>query len=115
MRGVCCAAEEQVVYQYELKADGTVELTGVNQTDLEVMDIPAEVDGYKVTSIGVFAFGYCSRVFSVSIPEEVEVVKDDAFANSRNLESVSFPDSLVYVGGHAFRSKKLTECYQRIE
>ena len=67
MVGCCGAVEEQVVYLYNMKADGTAEITGVNNTDLTVMDIPAEVDGHKVTSIRFFAFGNCNNVLSVNI------------------------------------------------
>lgn len=109
MVGCCGAVEEQVVYLYNMKADGTAEITGVNNTDLTVMDIPAEVDGHKVTSIRFFAFGNCNNVLSVNIAEGIEVIGDDAFANAFGLESVSIPDSLKFVGPHAFRSKKLTE------
>ena len=103
------SAGEQVTYTYQLKADGTAELTGVSDEQLNHMDIPAEVEGHKVTSIGVFAFGNCSSVLSVSIPEGVKTVEPHAFANSFELKSVSIPDSLESIGNSAFRSKRLTE------
>ena len=102
-------AEEKVEYQYKVKNDGTIELSGINDTSLEIMDIPGEVDGYKVTSIGHFAFGNCSSVLTVVIPEGITAVDGHAFANAFNLESVTIPKSLVSIGSSAFRSKKLTD------
>ena len=73
------------------------------------MEIPAELDGYPVTSIGVFAFGHCGMLVSVTIPEGVTSIGDLAFGNCNILESVSIPDSLVTIGQNAFRSERLTD------
>ncbi len=103
------SAEEKGLYRYKVKEDGTAEITGINDESLETMEIPAEVDGYKVTSIGIFAFGECFSVMTAVIPEGVTEVGGHAFANSYMLETVTIPDSLVSIGGGAFRSERLSE------
>ena len=102
-------AEGQDLYLYSVKYDGTAEITGIRDEDIEVMEIPAELDGHKVTSIGDFAFGNCSNVVSVTIPEGVTTIAPMAFGNCFRLESVSLPDSLAEIGWSAFRSERLTE------
>ncbi|MBO4422497.1 MAG: leucine-rich repeat domain-containing protein, partial [Clostridia bacterium] len=102
-------AEGQNLYLYEVKANGTAEITGIRDEDIEIMEIPAELDGHRVTSIGIFAFGNCGNVVSVTIPEGVTSIQDMAFGNCFRLESVSIPDSLVSIGRNAFRSERLTE------
>ena len=100
---------DSVEYKYKVMGGGTAMLTGVSDERLEVMNLPAEVDGYKVTSVDVFAFGECMNVLSINIPEGIKRIESNAFANAFDLQSVSIPDSLEYIGPSAFRSKKLTE------
>ena len=102
-------AEGQDLYLYSVKYDGTAEITGIRDEDIEIMEIPAELGGYKVTSIGDFAFVHCSNVVSVTIPEGVTTIAPMAFGNCFRLESVSLPDSLAEIGWSAFRSERLTE------
>lgn len=102
-------AEEQNLFQYQVKADGTAEITGIRNEDIEVMNIPSEIDGHPVTSIGIFAFGNCGKLVSVTIPEGVTTVGIDAFGNCFRLETVNIPDSLTAIESHAFRSERLTD------
>ena len=102
-------AEEQGLFLYEIKEDGTAEITGISDTTITALEIPAELDGIPVTSVGDFAFGHCGSIVSVTIPEGVTSIGTLAFGNCYVLESVSIPDSLVSIGMSAFRSERLTE------
>ena len=103
---VCTAAaaethvKEQGLYRYRVKEDGTAEITGVSE-NIQDGNIPAELDGYKVTSIGSFAFDECSNLKEVRIPEGVTAMLPEAFIRCRELTSVSIPDSMVDIGGSA--------------
>ena len=97
------------LFRYDLNGDGTIEITGIGDESIETLNIPAEIDGYQVTSIGNFAFGNCMRLVSVIIPEGVKTLGTHAFANCSALESVSIPDSLVSIEGHALRSERLMD------
>ena len=59
---------------------------------------------YSVTSIGKFAFRYCSDLTSVTIPASVTSIGKDAFAYCSGLISVTIPASVTTIGGEAFRN-----------
>ena len=95
------AEEKQGLFQYEIKEDGTAEITGINDNNIEVLEIPAELDGIPVTSIRGYALWGCKSLQMV-IPEGVVSVGHSAFSNCDRLESVSIPDSLVSAGDQPF-------------
>ena len=102
-------AEGKNLFLYSVNPDGTAVITGITDEDIEVMEIPAELDGHPVTSIGDFAFGNCWNLVSVTIPDGIVSIDAMVFGNCFRLESVSIPDSLVSIGSNAFRSERLTE------
>ncbi len=68
--------------------------------------IPSSVTGdsvsYSVTSIGNYAFQYCSGLTSVTIPNSVTSIGDYAFRNCTALTSVTIPNSVTSIGDYAF-------------
>ena len=57
---------------------------------------------YSVTSIGGGAFGGCSDLTSVTIPNSVTSIGDGAFWNCNGLTSVTIPNSVTTIGESAF-------------
>ena len=57
----------------------------------------------NVTKIGVWAFVWCSKLTSVTIPDSVTTIEEGAFSDCTNLASVTIPDSVTTIGGWAFR------------
>ena len=55
-----------------------------------------------VTSIGKYAFNYCSSIKSVEIGSSVTSIGDDAFAACFSLQSIKIPDSVTSIGESAF-------------
>ena len=55
-----------------------------------------------VTSIGDYAFLYCSGLTSVNIPNSVTSISDYAFEWCEGLTSVNIPSSVTYIGKGAF-------------
>ena len=55
-----------------------------------------------ITSIGYFAFYYCSSITSLSIPATVGYIGSSAFEDCTSLTSLSLNDGLLYIGGSAF-------------
>ena len=56
----------------------------------------------SVTSIGNGAFWYCSGLTSITIPNSVTSIGNDAFNNCTGLTSVTIGNSVTSIGGGAF-------------
>ena len=97
---VCAGAETYGDYEYDVLDNGTVEITGYNGS-AEKVDIPAEIDGKSVTSIGDDAFKY-SRLASITIPDSVTSIGSCAFYFCTNLRSVTIPDNGTKIYRRAF-------------
>ncbi|MBQ3003248.1 MAG: leucine-rich repeat protein, partial [Clostridia bacterium] len=80
--------------------DGVVILTDYVGTEQEVV-IPAEITGLPVVSIEAGAFANCDMT-SVVIPDGVEYIGYDAFANCNFLKEITIPASVMYMDGDVF-------------
>ncbi len=67
------------------------------QGSAQVLEIPLQINGNAITSIGRQAF-LGSSVKSVSIPEGITEVSSQAFAECATLSTVTLPESLTYQG-----------------
>lgn len=65
--------------------------------------IPSRYQGKPVTTIGHAAF-FNSAVTSVTIPDSVTSISDEAFINCPKLTNISIPNSVTYIGFSAFHS-----------
>lgn len=75
-------------------------LNGVLITDLTIPD--------GVTSIGGYAFAYCTNLASITIPDSVTSIGIFAFVGCRDLTSITIPDSVTSIGNSAFSGTSLT-------
>ena len=98
---VCAGAETYGDYEYDVLDNGTVEITGYNGS-AEKVDIPAEIDGKSVTSIGDRAFYDCSSLASIMLPDGVTSIGDWAFYDCSSLTSITLPDGVTSIGDGAF-------------
>ena len=57
---------------------------------------------YSVTSIGEWAFGHCSGLTSITIPNSVTSIEDGAFEMCSRLTSVTIGNSVTSIGEWAF-------------
>ena len=91
-------------YNYQVKSDGSVEITKYTGEGGNVT-IPNVIKGKKVTSIGNYAFKYCIgryAVVTVSIPNSVKSIGEGAFLGCDKLTGITIPNSVVSIGGNAF-------------
>ena len=105
---ISVSSAENNLFTYKKLDDGTIEITRVANT-IKDEAIPAGIDGYKVTSIGSFAFSACNNLNNVIIPDSVTVIRCNAFRSCKNLKSVTIPDSVTTIEEGAFPNcEKLT-------
>ena len=102
------------IYTWEI-VDGEAHILDVKTTLSGEVTIPAELDGYPVTSVGVAelpdglaakagrdGFNGQTRITAVTIPPSVKTIGDDAFRGCTALERVAL-SSPVTIGEFAFR------------
>ena len=65
--------------------------------------IPSRYKGKPVTAIDHVAF-HDSAVTSVTIPDSVTAIPDDAFSHCSQLTNISIPNSVTFIGFSAFNS-----------
>ena len=66
-------------------------------------NIPSEIDGVKVTSIGYKAFEDCTGLTNVTIPVGVTGISNFAFSGCIGLKSLAIPDDVTSIGAGAFQ------------
>ena len=57
---------------------------------------------YHVTSIGDYAFRYCSSLTSVTLPASVTSIGNYAFSRCSSLTAMTIPEGVTSIGEHAF-------------
>ena len=106
--------EEPTVYtsgdwKYILLDDGTAEITRYKGKATELA-IPAELDGYAVTSLGDSAFPSCKSLTSIALPDGLTSIGDRVFSRCDSLTSITLPDTVTSIGANPFfRCKSLTD------
>ena len=80
--------------------NGTITITGYTGPGGAV-DIPSEINGLPVTSIGEYAFDDCSNMTSVAIGGSVTNIGALAFCACTGLTNVMVPSGVIGIGGLA--------------
>ena len=85
-------------------------MLGYTGTDTELV-LSEDYNG-KSYEIYQYAFYYCNRLTSVTIPDNVTSIGDGAFYRCRGLTSITIPNSVTSIGDSAFYGcKKLKEIH----
>ena len=91
--------DENRIYDY-------IKITDCDESVTSI-EIPNEIDGLPVTSIGYEAFYGCESLTSIEIPDGVTSISDYAFYGCESLTSIEIPDSVTSIGGNAFSNTAL--------
>ena len=70
-------------------------------------------DKYSVTSIGDYAFCYCTGLTSITIPDGVTSIGEYTFYNCSSLTSITIPDAVTSIGDYVFTPMYLKGYKQR--
>ena len=100
--GTCTVCGHVGDWEYEINEDGkSVTITGYSGTEGN-LEIPETIQGKPVTAIAPGAFENVSGIYSVSLPDNLEVIGADAFKDTPHLYRVNFGEGLKVVGDFAF-------------
>ena len=86
---------------YNVTDTGEIEIARCYEYVRKV-NIPIEIDGKFVTSIGKEAFFNCTGLTEITIPDSVTSIEDYAFSNCTSLTEITIPDSVTSIGECVF-------------
>lgn len=102
LSGISVFAATSDDFEYEILEDGTAEITGYSGWGGNDLIIPSNIDGYIVSSIGVEAFSFKTTITSITIPDTVTQIKQQAFMNCYSLSDIKLSSNLIGIGAFAF-------------
>lgn len=88
-------------YEYTIEDNKEAQILKYNGSDSYV-NLPSELDGYLVTSIGNRAFYGCEDIVAIEMPKTIKSIGDFAFSKCKNLELIPLPSELISIGESAF-------------
>lgn len=88
-------------FYYAINAKNEITITGRNLFSSSFLDIPSTIEGKIVTTIGKSAFED-SSLKSITIPNSVTTIGEEAFENCDSLTSITIPNSVTTIGNSAF-------------
>lgn len=90
-----------IEYEYKDNEDGGVTIVKYFGNS-NVVNIPSEIDGRKVTRIGDNVFAGITYITDVMIPDTVTHIGTSAFWNVNGLKSITIPNSVKFISEGAF-------------
>ena len=88
-------------YKYIRLDDATAEIIEYLGSAVE-LEVPNEIEGYAITSIGEKAFYGNRNLFSITLPESVIEIKDWAFYGCEKMAIIDIPESVNRIGRFSF-------------
>ena len=82
-----------LIYEELGDAEVTITVTDCDDAAGGDLEVPAEIGGLQVISIVGSAFGCCSNLTSITIPNSVSSIGDGAFESCAGLTSIKIPQA----------------------
>lgn len=89
-------------FEYSIISGNNVQITGYSGSDIRV-EVPANIDGYSVTSVYNYAFKNNKIVKVLKISSGITSIKYGAFLNCTSLETVELSNTITTIGSNAFK------------
>lgn len=97
-------------YFYRILEDETIAVSILIEFGINNFDIPATIDGRKITVIddfrtdynGADPYGYEGHILSITVPEGVREIGHNAFHNNNCIERIVIPSSVEVISVGAF-------------
>ncbi len=90
------------LYEYRVMEDGYVRIRRYIGNEIHVT-IPDEFDGHPVTQLGMGSFRACENLQSVTLPKNLIYIGITAFQNCHQLIHADLPETLECIAMGAFR------------
>lgn len=90
-------------FSYEISGNGIV-ITDYPEDAIGEVEIPEEIDGKRVTSIGARAFADCRSISNMTMPESVTSIGERAFNQCFGMANINIPETITEIGPGAFHS-----------
>lgn len=96
-----------MIYDFYDSKKSTIVIKGYTQADGNDLLIPEKIDGLPVVKIGDAAFSECKELYSVSLPDCLQFIGENAFSSCCNLKKVEFyksfsPAAILEIEKRAF-------------
>ena len=92
-------------FTYDVNENGELEITGYENTSTELADvkIPAEIDERPIVGIRKEAFSAFKNIKTVTFPDTITYIGDYAFAECDYITELTLPKGLTTIGEGAFK------------
>lgn len=100
-----CSKKSNPISDFEYlisEKENIAAIKGYIGEDLDVL-VPQEIEGYPVAIIYIAAFAF-SEIESITLPDTVQTIQDQAFMSCSNLHTISLGKSVTVIGAEAFKN-----------
>src|SRR5699024_6035305 len=87
--------------------DSTGTITNCEKYVSGRLEVPSEINGHVVTTIGNQAFRQCYKLTEIVLPNTITKIDGWAFAYCEGLKSVTLPSSVEYYSPAFFRCSNM--------